>query len=92
MHPRYLLRTQQVSLALSISSPTIYLQVQQGILTPGVRLNQSVQVWPANEIAAIAQGRQAGLSIIKQQRLIQLLMQQREQDRQQFLNRFPELR
>lgn len=57
-----ILRLPDIKSATGLSKSTIYLQIQQGLLTKPVHLGAHSVGWPASEVSAILSARIAGMS------------------------------
>jgi len=65
-----ILRRRQVETQTGYSRSTIYLRIQQGLLTKAVSLGAKAVGWPAREVDAINAARIAGSSDADIQRLV----------------------
>jgi prophage regulatory protein len=59
--PEVILRRKQVEAATGLPRSTLYLHIEQGLLTKQVRLGARSVGWPASEVEAINKARVAGL-------------------------------
>ena len=71
------LRLPKVKEIMCMSRSTLYLRIQQGLMTPPVRLSIRCSVWPECEVTAINTARIADKSNDEIRELVRQLQQQR---------------
>lgn len=75
-----ILRLPDVLSATGLSRSTIYLQIQQGLLTKPVHMGARAVGWPANEVSALLSARIAGKSEEEIRLLVNVLEGMRKDD------------
>ena len=73
------LRNPQVTARLAISKASIYVQINAGLMPPGVPISSRAVGWPLHEIDAICRARLAGCTDDEIKGLVRSLMTARKQ-------------
>jgi prophage regulatory protein len=83
---RNLLKLSEVKKYTALSRTTIYTRIQEGLLTPPIKLGDRASAWPEDEIEAINNARIAGFSDDEIRELVKSLESRRRLTKGEILN------